>query len=329
MTMRKPLLLATSLVAAALGAFSGAKAEYPTQPVTIFVGFAAGGTTDIYARLLADHLESSIGGRFLVENRPGASTLIATRHVAQSEPDGHTLYLTTNGLYNNLFLHSDPGYEKDDFVPIAHLFVAGAFLATPPDSPFNSLGELVEYARANPGELMYATTGNGGFINLVGEFFSATFDVEIAPVHYSGNAPAVTAVLQGEVDFSFIEPTAALPHLEAGSIGALAFTRTERAASQPDIPTVQEAAAEAGLDVQFATAAWYGLFAPAGTPDDIVQQLNRATVEFIETPAIRDRLAAQGDTGAGDHTPEEFSAFIDQEVERWSQLIQERGITIE
>lgn len=327
--MRKPFLFAASLFAAAFMGFSGAKAEYPTQPVTIVIGFAAGGTSDIYARLLAEHLERSIGGRFLVESRPGAAQLIATHYVAQSAPDGHTLFLTTNGLYNNLHLHDDPGYDKDDFVPIAHLFEGGAFLTTPPNSPFDSMADIVEYARANPGELMYATTGNGGFINLVGEYFSSVFDIEVTPVHYSGNAPAVTAVLQGEVDFSFVSSTAALPHIDSGGLKALAFTRAERAGSQPDVPTVQEAAAELGMDIQYATAAWYGLFAPAGTPDDIVELLNRASVEFIDSPAIRERLEAQGDSGGGDHTPAEFRAFVEEDNERWARVIQERGITLD
>lgn len=330
--------IATGVAAAvAVGAFAlgapgvaSAQGAYPTKPITIVVGFRAGGPSDTYARLLADYLSNTLGQAVIVENITGAATMRAGGHVARAEPDGYTLFFNTNTTYTNLLLRDEVPYEIDSFTPIALMHSGAAFVVAPPESELESFEDLVRTARENPGELNFSTTGVGGYVHLTGEYFNLVFGTETVPVAYSGGAAGLEGVMSGEVDFSFIGAAAAVPQIHAGRVKALAVTEPTRVPDLPDVPTVDEAAANLGIDdLGWDTGAWYGLLGPAGLPDEVVQKLNREMVAFINTDEIKQRHAAEGNVPGGDMSPEEFQSFIDKDVATWKQVIEERNVTLQ
>jgi len=299
--------------------------DYPSKPIKIIVSLAPGGLADMFARLLAQHMTESAKQTVVVENRTGGAGIVGAEAAAKASPDGATLYL---GLHSTIailpYLNSRLPYDPAaDFVPIVHIATLPNLLVVHPSVPARTVAELVAYAKSKPGGLTYASQGNGSSGHMAGEQFKLLTGTDIVHVPYRGAAPAVQDLLAGQVQMMFDTVTLQAPQIAAGKVRALAVTSTERVAAVPDVPTT----VEAGLP-QLQGGAWFGLFAPAGTPREIVTWLNRAARETFAAPDVRARLQSQGallPLGS----PEDFATFIAAERQRWSEVIRTAGIRLE
>src|SRR4030095_5020494 len=264
---------------------------YPTKPIRLVVPFPPGGATDILARDVAQKLSDAWGQSFVVDNRPGAGGNIGSELVAKAAPDGYTLEMGTVGTHAiNASLYAKMPYDHvKDFVPV--ILVAGVpnVLVVNPSVPVNSVAELIAYAKANPGKLNFASSGNGTSIHLSGELFKVMAGVQITHVPYKGSAPALQDLLGGQVQLMFDNLPPSLPQIKAGKLKALAVTSTTRAAALPDVPTM----AESGLP-GFEASSWFGVLAPAGTPPAIVAKLNAEIGKWLASPEAKEKLAKQG-----------------------------------
>jgi tripartite-type tricarboxylate transporter receptor subunit TctC len=326
MNVRIPLVFAAA--AAVLSAAPVAIAQapaYPTKPIRIVVPFPPGGATDILARDVAQKLTDAWGQSVIVDNRPGAGGNIGSELVAKSAPDGYTLEMGTVGTHAiNASLYAKMPYDNvKDFVPI--ILVAGVpnVLEVNPALPVNSVPELIAYAKANPGKLNFASSGNGTSIHLSGELFKAMAGVEMTHVPYKGSAPALQDLIAGQVQVMFDNLPPSLPQIRAGKLRALAVTSAARAPALPDVPTV----AEAGLP-GFEASSWFGLLAPAGTPPAIVAQINAEVGKWLATPEAKENLAKQGANAAGG-TPEDFAKHIAAETAKWAKVVKASGAKVD
>ena len=293
-------------------------APYPEKSVRVIVGLAAGGGTDITARILAQKLSETLGQSFIVDNRPGAGSILGIELAAKSPPDGYTLLMVSPEFAVNPGLHGKVPYDAvRDFAPIAQVVYGQYFLSARPGTPFNSIRELIAYARANPRQLNYASSGTGSANHLAGELFKTMAGIDMVHVPYKGSGPSVTALLSGEVQTVFSSTTAIIQHVRAGRAKALAVTGPKRATIAPEIPTV----AEAGLPGYVVTG-WFGLLAPAHAPPAIVERLNAEINRVL--PSLRDRYAELGTELVGG-TPAEFGAFIKSELAKWAQVVKASG----
>ncbi len=304
-------------VSAATAPTARAADDYPTKPIRIVIGFAPGGNTDIFGRLFASHLQQSLGQPVLVENRPGAATMLAAQHVATSAPDGHTICLCVTNVATNRFAYDKVPYTMADFVPVGLMFQSITGLTVPIDSPHDSMAKVLAYGRANPGKLTYSTTGSGGATHLVGALFAKEAGIDAVAVHYKGAAPAATALLTKEVDFTFSTVTTALPYLESKRIRMLALAAPERMDAVKEVPTM----AEAGHPT-VVTSIWYGLLAPAGTPASVVDRLNQEVARFVKEPAMNARFIASGERPRGDLSPRAFADFITADTEHMRRIME-------
>jgi len=324
---RRVVGIATAAAFAALIAapLAGAQATYPTKPIRIVVPFPAGGTTDILARAAAQRLSETLGQPAVVDNRPGAGGNIGAELVAKAPPDGHTLLMGTVGTHAiNASLYSKMPYDHvRDFAPI--ILVAGVpnVLVVHPSVPAGSVKELIAYAKANPGKLNFASSGSGTSIHLAGELFKTMAGVQMAHVPYKGSAPAVTDLLGGQVQLMFDNLPSALPHIKAGKLKALAVTSATRAAALPDVPTV----AESGL-AGFDATSWFGLLAPAGTPQPIIARLNSEVAKWLATAEAKEKMAGLGANTAG-HSTDEFVRHIAAETTKWAKVVKESGAKVD
>ena len=314
------------IAALASAATSSAKAQsYPAKPIKIIVALAPGGLADMLARAAAQHLGGAGKQSVVVENRTGAGGVIGADAGAKSAPDGYTLYLglhSTNAIlpHLNSRLPYDPA---KDFAPVIHIATFPNVLVVNAAVPARSVRELVAYAKQNPGKLSYASQGNGSSGHMAGEQFKQVAGVDLIHVPYRGAAPAVQDLIGGQVQMMFDTVTLQMPQLSAGTVRALAITSPQRIAAIPDVPTMSEAGFP---DVQ--GGAWFGLFAPAGTPHEAIDWLNRETRKAFAASEVRDRLLGQGallPLGS----PEEFAAFVAAERERWGEVIRRAGIRME
>jgi tripartite-type tricarboxylate transporter receptor subunit TctC len=325
--MRRSRLL--HVAAAAVGLFAApvtASAQaYPTRPIQVIVPFAGGSASDVVMRILLDRMAKSIGQPFIVDNRPGAGGNIGSDLVAKSKPDGYTLLMGTVGTHAiNPSLYKNMPYDHvKDFVPV--ILVAGVpnVLVVNPSLPVHSVPELIAYAKANPGKLNFASSGNGTSIHLSGELFKAMTGVEMTHVPYKGSAPALTDLIGGQVQLMFDNLPSSLPFIKAGKLRALAVTSGARAAALPDLPTL----AESGLP-GFEASSWFGVLAPAGTPRDIVAKLNGAIAGWLASPEAKEKLLAQGAIAAGG-TPEDFARHIGAETSKWAKVVKASGAHID
>ena len=293
-------------------------APYPEKSVRVIVGLAAGGGTDITARILAQKLSETLGQSFIVDNRPGAGSILGIELAAKSPPDGYTLLMVSPEFAVNPGLHGKVPYDAvRDFAPIAQVVYGQYFLSARPGTPFNSIRELIAYARANPRQLNYASSGTGSANHLAGELFKTMAGIDMVHVPYKGSGPSVTALLSGEVQTVFSSTTAIIQHVRAGRAKALAVTGPKRATIAPEIPTV----AEAGLPGYVVTG-WFGLLAPAHAPPAIVERLNAEINRVL--PSLRDRYAELGTELVGG-SPAEFGAFIKSELAKWAQVVKASG----
>jgi len=293
--------------------------SYPARPVRVLVGFPPGGGTDIMARVLAPRLSEYLGQQFVVENRPGATTNIASAMVATAAPDGYTLLFTTSALAINMSLYKNLTFDAlRDFAPLS-VFAESPNLLVAHSSAGASVKALLAQARAKPGAMNYSSAGAGTSQHLAGELFKARTGVQIVHIPYKGTAASLTAVIAGEVQFSFANVPAILGHVKSGRIRALAVLAPKRSALMPDVPTMQEAGV-AGVEVPV----WYALLAPAATPREIVKALSDATVRAAHSPELKQKLVEQGAEPVG-NSPDEFARMLKSEVARWAEIVKVSG----
>ena len=293
--------------------------SYPARPVRMVVGFPPGGGTDILARMLAPKLQEQLGQPFVVENRPGATTNIASDLVAKSTPDGYTLLFTTSSLAINASLYKNLTYDAlRDFVPIS-VFAESPNLLVAHSSAGASVQQLLAQAQAKPGSMNYSSAGSGTSQHLAGELFKARTKSYIVHIPYKGTAASLTAVIAGEVHFSFANVPAILGHVRSGRLRALAVLAPKRSDLMPDVPTMKEAGVE-GVEVPV----WYALLGPSALPREIVKTLGDATMRAARAPDLRQRLVEQGAEPIG-NTSEEFAKLLREEVAKWAEVVKISG----
>lgn len=299
---------------------AGAQPAYPTKPVEIVVPFPAGGGTDLLARLLADGLTPRLGQRVLVVNRPGANTIVGTQAVIRAAPDGHTLLISSIGLAANPHLYKPVPFDPEkQLAPITLIANSPSILVVPRSAPVSSVAELIALLKAKPGEITYASYGNGSAPHLSTELFLTTTSTRMLHVPYGGGAPATTALAGGHVMALFAGGSAVSGMIGSGKIKPLAIASASRLASLPDVPTFKEA----GVDL--VTGTWFGMLAPAATPRAIIERLNAEAVAVLREPAVTKRIV--GDSSeVGGGTPEDFGRFIAFERERLATVIAKAGI---
>jgi len=298
--------------------------SFPNKPLRIVVPFAPGGSTDIFARLLAERLSAPLGQPVVVENRAGASGNIGAEAVAKSAPDGHTLLMATTGVMainNSLFKNMSYDAAKD-FEPV--LFVASItnVLAVPLELPAKSVGELVALAKKDPGKLTFASSGAGSSTHLSAELFKSMAGVDVLHVPFKGSGQALIDVIAGRVSMIFDNMPSALPHIKGGKLRALGVTGSRRSGALPEVPTI----AEAGV-AGYESLSWSGLALPAGAPREIVLRLNREGAAVLAAADMRQKLAEQGADAIGG-PPETFAEHIRREREKWGRLVRERNIVV-
>lgn len=320
----KKLVTAAVLATVSLASPAQEAAPYPLAPVRIIVPFQAGGLTDILARSIAQHASQRLGQQFIVENKPGASGNIGADFVAKSKPDGYTLLMGSIGTNAvNVHLFSRMPYDTlKDFAPIGLVASGTLMLVANPAVPVTDMKSLLAYARAHPGKLTYASGGAGASQHLAGELLKTTAKVDIRHIPYKGVAQGVTDVVAGQVDMTFDLATVA-PHIRAGKLRPIAVANGKRSAAFPGVPTI----AEAGVP-GYEASAWYGLFAPAGTPPAVISKLNAEMVSALADPALRQRLDALGAEPSGS-SPEELARFVRSEYDKWGRVVQEAGIRLD
>lgn len=296
-------------------------AAWPDRPITLVVPWAAGGSTDILARTVSEQLSRSLGQTVVVENKAGASGNIGSLAVVRAKPDGYTILfgsMSTHAM-NPALMPNMPFHGVDDFAPIGLLAYVTNTMVVHPAVPANNVKELIAYAKANPGKLAFASAGAGSTNHLSAVMLEKLAGIEMLHVPYKGGAPAVTDTVGGQTQLLFTAGTQSLPHVKAGKLRLLAVTEIKRSALLPDVPTVAETVP--GYEL----AVWYGAFAPAGTPQDIVARLNTEINRIMTMPEIRARMIAIGvDTTTS--TPEQFTALLKSDAQRYAKLIRDLNI---
>lgn len=294
-----------------------AQAPYPNKPVRIVVGYSAGGPTDTVARLLATKLQAAMGQAFLVDNKPGAGSNLATELVVGSPPDGYTILLAAAPITMNSYLYKGLKWDvQKSLEPVSMVMSAPAILAVAPNIPAKNVQELVALAKKQPASLTYGSTGNGGSQHMAGEVFQRRTGIEIVHVPYKGAAPAMQDLMAGHISMVFMTSVSAVEIIKAGKIRALAVASAQRIPQLPDLPTMTEAGVPG-----FESDSWNGVFVPKGTPADVVARLHAEIAKAVASPDMRNRLMAQGGVLVG-NTPAEFRGFIKKEVEHWAQVFQ-------
>lgn len=297
---------------------------YPRKPIRLIVPIAPGGGTDILSRLIAQKMTESFQQQVVVDNRPGAGTIIGANIAAKSAPDGHTLIMVFPAHAINVTLMSKLPFDPvKDFTPVALVASAPYILVVPPSFQAKSVKELIALARLQPGKLNYASAGTGSSPHLAAELFKSAAKVDIVSISYNGGGPAIAATVGGEVHMTFGVVAATLPYVKSGKLIGLAVTSIERSKLVPLLPTV----AEAGV-AGYEAIAWYGLLGPARTPGPIIQQLNREIHRILGLPDVQERLAALGFEPIPT-TPEQFGAHIRAEIPKWAKVIKDASIQVQ
>jgi tripartite-type tricarboxylate transporter receptor subunit TctC len=314
----RPAVLLLLLAAANAGAADG---SFPTKPIRFISPFAPGGGNDTISRVLAQAMSRNIGQSVIVENRPGANTIIGMEIVAKAPPDGYTLIMTSSSLTINATLYPKLPYDSARaFAPVSLIASTPLIVVVHPSLPAKSIRELIGLAKAKPGELFYPVSGVGNISNLAGELFNLMAGVKLVSVPYKGAAPGLNDLLGGRVSVGFNSALATMPHIKSGRLRAMAVTGSSRMSGMPDVPTV----AEAGMP-GYEASTWYGVLAPAGTPGPIVQQLSVETARALKANEVRSPLLAQGLEVVGS-TPEQFAAHIRAEMVKWAKVIKATGM---
>lgn len=327
---RHTLAAVAALALAAATPSVVAQTNWPTKPVKIVVPFAPGGTTDILARAIAPELSKAFGQQFVIDNRAGAGGNIGAEAVAKSPGDGYTLLMGTVGTHGiNRALYPKLPYDPiKDFVPITlvagvpNVMVINADYAIA--NRINTVDDFVRHAKANPGKLNMASSGNGTSIHLAGELFKSKTGIFMAHIPYRGSGPALLDLTAGNMHVMFDNLPSSMQLIKAGKLKALAVTSLQRSAAMPDLPTIEEAAGIKG----FEASSWFGLLAPAGTPIDVVNRIQQEVAKSLVTPAIKEKLLAQGAIPSG-MTPTQFVALIDAEHKKWAEVVKASGAKVD
>jgi tripartite-type tricarboxylate transporter receptor subunit TctC len=295
--------------------------DFPTKPIKLIVPFPPGGPNDIIARVVGQRMSEMTKQPIVIDNRGGQAGVLGTVAVAKSNPDGYTI-----GIVSASALAISPTMEKvaydvsKDFAPITLVVTVPEMLVVASNVPANNMDELIALAKAQPGKLNFASAGVGGLPHLAGELFKLTAKIDIVHVPYRGAAPAINDLLGQQVQMTFLDLPVILPHIKAGTLRGIALGAPQRAPTAPDVPTT----AEVGMP-DLLIENWYGMIAPAGTPEKIVTSLNHLANEAMADPGVKQKLADQGLTVAGD-TPEQFRIFIDAETRKWADVIKNAGV---
>ncbi len=311
-------LITALILLSALPAFAQ---DYPSKPVRIIVPFAPGGGTDLSARVIAQKLSESLGTNFLVENRPGAAGIVGTAAVAKSKPDGYTMLVVSSSHAMNPAMYAKLPYDTSrDFAPISLLLSGPTLVVAHPSLPAKNARELIVLAKAWPGTLTFASAGHGTPPHMAGELFKTLAKIDILHIPYKGNGPAYTDLMAGQVSLMFPNIATSLPYVKSGRMRAIGVGSKQRSAIAPEIPTINES----GLP-GYEMSSWFGLLAPAGTPAGIVTRLQQEIAKIFKQPDVREKMFALGVEPVGS-TPQEFTAFLNEETTQWSRIIKISGL---
>ena len=316
--MLKALLVAGALLA---GSLPASAQPYPNRPLRIVVPFPPGGGTDIGTRIVAQKLQEAWGQAVIVENKPGAAGIVGTELTAKSAPDGYTFMMGNIGTHAiNVSLYKKLAYDPvRDFAPVSMVADLPLLLLVHPSVPANSVKELIVLAKSQPGKLNFSSSGAGGSMHVAAELFKSMTGVDMVHIPYKGGAPAVADLLSGQVALSFSTVLETIQHVKAGKVRALAVTNDHRSIALPDLPTI----AEAGLP-GYQSISWLALFAPAGTPKEIVNKVSAESVRILKLPDVKERLLAQGAEPIGS-TPEQLAAILAADIAKYAKVIRESG----
>jgi tripartite-type tricarboxylate transporter receptor subunit TctC len=305
-------------------AIASAQTSYPVKPVRIIIGFPPASAADIVGRVVAAKMSDGLGQQLVIENRPGASSNIASEAVVRAPADGYTLFMGTIANTINASLYSKLPFDfARDLAPIAAVASVPNLLVVHPSLPVRSVQDLINVAKAKPGEILYGSSGNGTGPHLSGELFNLMAHVKLVHIPYKGSPQAMTDLLGGRVMAMFSPASTALPHIKAGTLRALAASSARRTSVAPDLPTV----AESGLP-GFETSVWFGLLAPAATPRDIIERLNKEVARAIGDGEVKKQFATQGIDAMGG-TPEHFATYIREETAKWARVVQVSGARLD
>jgi len=314
-------IIALLLITAAPGVLAQA---YPVKPVRLVVPFPPGGPTDIVTRLIAPKMAAGLGQQIVIENRGGNGGQVGTEQVSKAAPDGYTLIMgTIGGIAVSMSLNPRRGYDTlRDFAPITQAVSVTSVVVVHPSVPAKNIADLLRIAKAAPGKLNYASSGNGTVTHLAGEQLKLLGKVNITHVPYKGGAPALTALRSGEVDMSYENSLIITPHIKSGRVRALAVTSAKRSKLFPELPTVAETLPG------YSASGWYGLLAPAATPQPIITRLNTEAVKALQSPDVAGKLSSQGAEPAGG-SPAEFTAFIRSEISKWAGVVKAANMRVD
>jgi len=320
--MRNLLILLAALLA--WGAGPAHAQTYPERGITIVIGFPPGGAIDTIARVMGPKLSQRLGPPVVIENKPGAGGIIATQMVARAPADGYTVLFGTMGNLSitPVLMHDLQFDMKKDFAPVTLVASSGFVLYVHPQFPPRTVKELIDYAKAHPGQVNFSSSGNGGLPHMAGELFNSSTGLKITHVPYKGSAPSVNDVVAGQVQMTFESAAIGLPFVKAGRLRALATTGEKRLPVYPDVPTVAETVPG------FTVTNWFGMVVPAGTPQDRIEKLQQGIAGALADPEVKETLAKLGVDGVGNR-PAEFGAYMQAESERWAGVIKEAGIRVD
>lgn len=317
--MFKKAIACVAMAAAALCGTANAE-TFPTKPITIVVPFSPGGATDIMSRLLAERLNNRLGQTVIVENRPGAGTMIASEYVARAPADGYTLLMAASSLGIAPSLYKKVNYDPiKDFAPVSQVASVVHVLVVKPSLPVKNVAELITWLKANPSKANYGSVGAGTSTHLEAELFNSVAGVKMEHIPYKGSAPALTAMVGGQLDVMFDAYASSGPFIKDGKLRLLAVTTAERSKSLPDTPTV----GESGLP-GYEAMPWLGLMAPVGTPPAVVNRLNTEVAEVLKEPEVQAKFRSLGLDIIGS-TPAEFSAFLKKDIVKWAKVVHDSG----
>lgn len=320
-SITRRLLLGAAM---ALGLAGAARAEFPVRQITLVIPFAAGGSTDVVGRIVADKMGAALGQQVIVQNVGGAGGSLGAAQVAKADPDGYTILMATVATHalNPLILKQKPYDPVADFAPISLLVLVPNVLAVNPELPVNSVQELIDLAKKEPGTLAYASSGNGTPLHLSGELFKSMAGVDITHIPYKGSGPALTDVLGNQVPIIFDNLPSASGHIASGKLRALGVTTAERAPSFPDVPAIAETLPG------YETYTWNALFAPAGTPPEVVAALNKAALTAMADPAVAERMK-EFSASIVASTPEALAEHVKAETAKWEPVVRDANVSLD
>jgi tripartite-type tricarboxylate transporter receptor subunit TctC len=322
--IRTPVSFAATVILAVHTGISTAAETFPTRPIRLISPFAPGGGNDIMSRTLGAAMSKGLGQSIVVDNRPGANTILAMEILARATPDGYTLLTTSSSQATNATLYAKLPYDSvKSFAPVSRIGVSPLIVVINPSLPIKNVNDLIAAAKTKPGGIMYPSAGTGNSTHLAGELFAAMASITLTHVPYKGLGPGLLDLMSGRLQAAFSTAPSALPHVKTGRLRALAVTSSARSALAPGLPTV----AESGIP-GYDASTWYGIIAPAGTPHAVIARLNREMATVLATPEFKEQLMSAGADPAP-NTPEQFAALIQSEIAKWAKVIKLSGAKAE